>query len=210
MQLSTTRCTPDLLRRADLSIHFMVCGSSGRACFLYACMCAVQRMLPARQRPHSPLQLGAIRGAQSESTRGNSALQNQLKEVTAEKQRLAAKLSSLEDDRSMLQQQLQEVRAPQSRFQPVDHVEFTAELTHCVCRRCGVAQQHRRSRRTSKRTKSACCASRRRRAADWRRRAGSSMQRRRTEMRSSSRRPRPSASLRWCRKSAQCYRCAEP
>ena len=56
------------------------------------------------------MQLAATRGAQSESTRGHSAMQSQLKDVTAEKQRLAAKLSSLEDDRSMLQQQLQEVR----------------------------------------------------------------------------------------------------
>ena len=55
-------------------------------------------------------QLQSVKGAQSESGKGLTTLQARLEEATAEKQRLAAKLSSLEDDRRTLQEQLQDVR----------------------------------------------------------------------------------------------------
>ena len=73
---------------------------------------SVRLKLESAEAEHAMLneQLQSVKGAQSESGKGLTALQARLEEATAEKQRLAAKLSSLEDDRRTLQEQLQDVR----------------------------------------------------------------------------------------------------
>lgn len=55
------------------------------------------------------VQVSSLQGANSESGKGHVALEARLEEATAEKQRVAAKLSAVEEDRRSLQMQLQEV-----------------------------------------------------------------------------------------------------
>lgn len=55
------------------------------------------------------LQVMSSKGLHSTSSRAQTSLQQQLEEVTADKQRLEAKLASLSDDRGSVQAQLQEV-----------------------------------------------------------------------------------------------------
>lgn len=54
--------------------------------------------------------MGSLRGETSANGKGRAAIEARLEEITAEKQRIAAKLASVEEDREMLQSQLQDVR----------------------------------------------------------------------------------------------------
>ena len=56
------------------------------------------------------LQFSSARGAHTEGSKALKAAEERSAQATAEKQRLAAKLATIEDDRSSLQEQLQEVR----------------------------------------------------------------------------------------------------
>lgn len=56
-------------------------------------------------------QVGSLKVTRNQSDKGQAALNARLEESTAEKQRLASKLASTEDDRNVLQKQLQEVHA---------------------------------------------------------------------------------------------------
>lgn len=55
------------------------------------------------------MQVISSKSLQSTSSRAQTGLQQQLEEVTAEKQRLESKLAGLSDDRGSVQEQLQEV-----------------------------------------------------------------------------------------------------
>jgi chromosome segregation ATPase len=56
------------------------------------------------------VQLANAKGARSESGKDMADLRARLEEATAEKQRNASKLASVEEDRRSLQEQLQDVR----------------------------------------------------------------------------------------------------
>jgi hypothetical protein len=63
----------------------------------------------------------------STSSRAQTGLQQQLEEVTAEKQRLESKLASISDDRGSVQEQLQEV----CTWHETRDFSLFKMLTHC-------------------------------------------------------------------------------
>lgn len=99
------------------------------------------------------LQVISSKSLHSTSSRAQTGLQQQLEEVTAEKQRLESKLASLSDDRGSVQEQLQEVcnsdlsitaakqTCPNLGLSNVCDMSGTLNL---VCRLSGPSPQHKR------------------------------------------------------------------